>query len=93
MKSKSLTYFLIAGVMAIWGIVFYRLYTSVSTNEDTSTNDFKLQKNVMKKDASTDSFQLVANYRDPFLGTLVLIQNKVLTRKKKYYSKSSGNCN
>ena len=79
MKNKSLTYLLLAGVMCIWGIVFYRIYSSVS-KEETSTVLFKSTGPAAAVQEAAGEFILNGNYRDPFLGTM---QNTALPRPKK----------
>ncbi|MFN3402668.1 MAG: hypothetical protein ACK40G_01145 [Cytophagaceae bacterium] len=72
MKGKSVTYFLIAGVVVIWGIIFYRIYISVSSSD----NNIIYKAPVVMSGAEInvkDTFDLVANYRDPFLGNLAKV--------------------
>lgn len=68
MKNKTTTYFLISVVLGVWGVIFYRIFNSISDGEDTSQS--KAPKVVMKmEDYKTEaSFGLLLNYRDPFLG-------------------------
>jgi len=37
MKSKKLTYFLVVAVLAIWGLIIYRIVASINTGDDTTT--------------------------------------------------------
>jgi len=68
MKSKKLTYFLIAIVLGVWGLILYRIFDAVGDNDDAvatvavkqqkeAFNDFILPK---------DTVKLLLNYRDPF---------------------------
>jgi hypothetical protein len=69
MKSKPLTYLLIVSVAAVWGIIFYRIFSASgeeglpfkplvqSRLTDESLEDYTLK----------DTFTLLLNYRDPFL--------------------------
>jgi len=68
MKNKKLTYFLIAIVLGVWGLILYRIFDAVGDNDDTiapvavkqakeAFNDFSLPK---------DTAKLLLNYRDPF---------------------------
>lgn len=67
MKNKKLTYFLIAAVAGLWGLIIYRIIGAVNTDDDvapvTTTrvkeayNDFSLPK---------DTAKLLLNYRNPF---------------------------
>lgn len=70
MKSKKLTYGLILSVIAVWGIIFYRIYVAAQGEESFAggisypkssyepLDDYKIK----------DTFTLALNYRDPFLG-------------------------
>ncbi len=71
MKNKKNIYFLLLAVLVIWGVLGYRIYTSLSPNSTTevdklSVSEFKPQK---LEDART--FSITANYRDPFLGLIM----------------------
>ena len=68
MKNKSTTYFLIFGVLAIWGGVFYRIFSGINTDEEVIIAPVK---NVLAKvpEKEEAAFLLLGNYRDPFLGT------------------------
>jgi hypothetical protein len=68
MKNKNLTYFLIAIVAGVWGLILYRVFDAVSATDDTPApvavkqekeayNDFSIPK---------DTTKLLLNYRDPF---------------------------
>jgi hypothetical protein len=78
-KNKKLTYLLICAVAAVWGIILYRVFFNEAADEYEPTN----QHSQIEKDpydqyvAREDTFRLVLNYRDPFLGTL---QNDVVDK-------------
>lgn len=68
MKNKKLTYFLIAAVLALWGIIIFRVVSALTAQDDDNSmpvtttvkeayNDFALPK---------DTAKLLLNYRDPF---------------------------
>lgn len=68
MKNKKLTYFLIAIVLGVWGLILYRIFDAVGDNDETTIpvavkqakeafNDYSLPK---------DTAKLLLNYRDPF---------------------------
>jgi len=78
-KNKKLTYLLICAVAAVWGIIIYK----VLFNETEA--DYEPKFNVVKEAqepydqylAKEDTFKLVLNYRDPFLGGVsVVTENK-----------------
>lgn len=66
-KGKTLTYLLIAGVVAVWGLIFYRVYIGMS-EEDLDTPVATTAKVPYFKmvDHHQDQVNLDLNYRDPF---------------------------
>ena len=87
MKNKSMTYLLIAGVLAVWGIVFYRIYASVAKDESQGNQAVAALKPI-RNEEQEDTFVLLANYRDPFLGTSARAEDP--TAKKVSRSLPSG---
>lgn len=69
MKNKKTLYILLPLVAVIWGIIFYRIFSGVSNKNDapglkqTFFNDTSVA-------VAADTFTLIADYRDPFLGRL-----------------------
>jgi hypothetical protein len=80
MKNKKLTYFLVIVTLSIWGIVFYRIISSVGGNDVVTNYNLKQERSAELID-STETFLLIADYRDPFLGSK--IRKPALTRIKK----------
>lgn len=83
MKNKKLTYFLIAAVAGLWGLITYRVVCAVTADDDTSPqvtttrvkeayNDFSLPK---------DTAKLLLNYPDPF--RLAKAKDTALTKPQK----------
>jgi len=69
MKNKSVTYLLGAVVLLIWGLVFYRFFSAA--NEDDlpmPVPSYSPTSKLSKSNAEVDSFELISDYRDPFLG-------------------------
>lgn len=70
MKNKKAVYILLPMVSIVWGLVLYRIFAKTGNRPDpvpsASLNTVLSKKKV---DAS-DTFSLIANYRDPFLGKL-----------------------
>ena len=78
MKNKSVTYLLITVVAAIWGLVFYRIFNA--TNEE---ENFPNQVAKPIKTTSTieeDTFELINDYRDPFLGSMSSSFDRITSR-------------
>ncbi|PWG78042.1 hypothetical protein [Pararcticibacter amylolyticus] len=70
MKNKKMTYVLIVSVAAVWGIIFYRIYTAAAGDEEyvqpaaySKTTYQSLDEYQLK-----DTAKLSLNYRDPFSG-------------------------
>jgi hypothetical protein len=70
MKNKKLLYVLLPAVIGIWALIFYRVFAAVKPGNDT---DSVTVTNIGKDNEAliSDTFQLIADYRDPFLGTLI----------------------
>jgi hypothetical protein len=70
MKNKKMTYLLIAGAIVVWGLIFYRILMQVGSD------DIPIAKKTFVKSfddhifEKPDTFSLIANYRDPFLGAV-----------------------
>jgi len=72
MGKNSKTYVLLTVVLAIWGIIGYKVYKGYTgPSSDTAVDQVmevgSFRPNIVIKN---DTFTLAANYRDPFLGTL-----------------------
>ena len=79
MKNKKLTYFLIALVVFVWGLIFYNIFKGVF-NGNKNYVIANIQKKKVKDIIITpDTFTIKANYRDPFL-TKTYVAKK--TKKK-----------
>ena len=66
MENKNVKYLLAFAVLAIWGLLGYRIYQKLNPG-----NDFFIPppQEIFTAVTQTDSFTLLVNYRDPFLGT------------------------
>jgi hypothetical protein len=70
MKSKKLVYGLLILVLLIWGIIAYRIVSALKKDKPAVMPANKAHA-LIKSDTETKDFEIVANYRDPFLGQLV----------------------
>lgn len=69
-KNKKLTYLLICAVVAVWGIILYRVLFN------NSDDDYQLKAQPVAKktepydqyELKRDTFRLALNYKDPFTG-------------------------
>ncbi|WP_426672085.1 hypothetical protein ACPPVU_12720 [Mucilaginibacter sp. McL0603] len=68
MKDKKLTYFLIAIVLSVWGMILYRVFNAVDSSSDTTEPIVYKQQKEAFNDFSIreDTAGLLLNYRDPF---------------------------
>ncbi len=92
MEKQTTKYLLAIAVIAIWGLLGYRIYKKVYPDNDffiPTTNDFVLEKNT-----AIDSFQLLVNYRDPFLGNKIKQrQQPISTERQVNVGKPTKNFN
>lgn len=65
MKQKNIRYFLITGVLLVWGIIIYRVINALS-GSDTILKPAMTKPVVSAYAIKADSFFLYANYPDPF---------------------------
>lgn len=68
MKNKNVTYLLIAGVVVVWGLIFYRVFSGLDSGEDTVIAMPKRKVIKQTQEKEEEVLVLFANYRDPFLG-------------------------
>lgn len=81
MTKNTKTYLLLGAVLFIWGAVGYRIYKGISPSE-TALNTETAQVNFKPKEpVQRDTFSIVADYRDPFLGTMAK-KKKVVVKPK-----------
>ena len=66
MKKKKTLYIMLPLVALVWGVVFYQLYTYFFSEPTYATQE--VQQTVNIDEIKKDTFSIVANYRDPFLG-------------------------
>jgi hypothetical protein len=77
MNKKKMQYTLLLITCCIWGIFIYRIYMSYgSLGEVISDNSVSVMDDILTS-TTNDTFLLVGDYRDPFLGQQKLKQNIV----------------
>lgn len=77
MKNKTKTYVLLILVLAIWGVIGYRIFSAVnpSTPEISQQHlDISFRPQTYHK---VDTFSISTVNRDPFLGTLIVEKKKI----------------
>lgn len=72
MKKEKFKYYLLAGVIIIWGYFFFLIYEDYFKKEkETTVDDFSanfIDPSTLKR----DTFSILNNYRDPFLGSVIV---------------------
>lgn len=66
MKNKKLSYVLVPMVIAVWGFIFFRIFSTVENNNQASILTTKKSNNPIKF-INNDTLKLALNYEDPFL--------------------------
>ena len=77
MSKNTKTYLLLGIVLLIWGIIGFKVVKAIAKEPEMPVVEPSTrvwQKTVKKK----DTFTLLADYRDPFLGTLPVTKKKVV---------------
>ncbi len=69
MKNKPLTYILLIAVGFIWFKVFVRIKSNLTQEELSGADGDRVE--LLQLPMSRDTFELAANYRDPFLSSSV----------------------
>jgi hypothetical protein len=79
-KKQYKTYLLLSIVLIVWGLIGYRLIKAVNPSVEPQNTLLIDEKFIPQKIADRERFTIVADYRDPFLGT---IKTKEQNAKKK----------
>jgi len=84
-KKNVKTYLLLALVLFIWGVIGYKVLSSITPEPEENTlavtTTFKPQS-IKEK----DTFSIIADYRDPFLGT---VKKKTIKKRKPTVKKNT----
>ena len=81
MKNKSVTYLLIGVVLFIWGLVFYRFFNATQEEETFTPSGHSIALKREKVSIASDTFELILDYRDPFLGKTQVSQTIVKSNR------------
>lgn len=66
MRDKWVNYILIPVVLAVWGIVFYKIFGSLIGSHKGAVINYNDKSTTQEQEDA--SFKLMADYRDPFQG-------------------------
>lgn len=80
MKRKKNIYFLVAAVVMVWGILGYKLMTGFNVTTNHADVITPTQFKASKPDKKPETFNIINDYRDPFLG---LLENNIGSSKPK----------
>lgn len=69
MKNKKINYILLPAVVLVWGYVIYQIFHSGQSNDNLITTGEIIQ--MPTENQKFDTFNIVADYRDPFLGKTI----------------------
>ena len=84
MKNKKTTYFLLPIVLAVWGMIGWKVYAAFGGNEKNIVAS-NLPTEKINPAETSDTTSLVVNYRDPFLDKAV---EKIIPRQSKSNSQN-----
>lgn len=76
MKSRKTTYLLLAVTLIVWGVILYKLLFPKTTQEE-----FRISAPVAENKTPDKKDSLWLNYRDPFLGTVAMIEEVPIPRE------------
>ncbi len=82
MKNKKVVYLLLVVVVLIWGIIFYRIFSTVGASDNNTNSLNNHAKSEVDKNAN-DTFNIDGNYRDPFLGNMQVDKPVILSTAPK----------
>lgn len=66
MKNKKLSYILVPIVIAVWGFIFFRIFSTIENGNQALILKTKKSNNTVKF-TNNDTLKLDLNYEDPFL--------------------------
>lgn len=70
MKNKTKTYLLLAAVLAIWGIIGFKIVSTLNPETPEAKKQDEMVVFTPKSHSAKDTFSIRPVQRDPFLGTL-----------------------
>jgi hypothetical protein len=86
MSKQQKTYLLLAGVLVVWGVIGYQIFSQLKPTGNISPIKSENFKYVPKSKIEQEKYFVKANYRDPFLGKLYATKKtkvkKITTQKE-----------
>ena len=68
MKNKKTAYLLVPLVLLVWGMIGWKVYAAMNKKENENMLQEKNEEIKNSGEKIPDTFELMADYRDPFLG-------------------------
>ncbi|MCB0401207.1 MAG: hypothetical protein KDD41_03930 [Flavobacteriales bacterium] len=65
-KKKKIVYIMLPIILLVWGYVFFQFFSFFSSSPNYAKADSDITVDI--DEIQADTFSIVANYRDPFLG-------------------------
>jgi hypothetical protein len=82
MKNKKNLYILLPTVVLVWGLIAYRIFAGINPDEQVVMEVQELKQFSPKLNTDRiDSYEITADYRDPFLGHVNTSKSKKIISK------------
>ena len=91
MQNKAGTIFLFVIVLAVWGIIAFKIYDYIKGGDVAIQSAGRKNYTVEKREVLLDSFALLPDYRDPFLEDQILVKSKPAVKVISDYKPAKGN--
>lgn len=82
MKNKKTAYIMVPIVLAIWGMIAWKVYAAMKGKGDQVSVHANLESEKLNATEIPDTIQLIANYRDPFLDKQIVVKDNSKSRIK-----------
>ncbi len=83
MKGKRNIYLLLILVLVVWGLIGYRILSTLNPDEEQVLDAVGVNSKVINVFKEKDTFSIKASYRDPFLDKFVNKKQQKSTVKRK----------
>ena len=83
MKKNTKTYALLVVVLCVWGVIGYKVVSTINPSKEKKNQDISQVTFSPKISKEKDTFSLMLDYRDPFLGTMQKTSKPKTKAKKK----------
>jgi hypothetical protein len=80
MKNKKTAYIMVPVVLAIWGMIGWKVYAAMKDKDDKISVNVSNEKIKIVSTKISDTVSLIANYRDPFLDKNISVKENSIRR-------------